>query len=161
VSLVVALVLILVQRRVRKLGDLRREITWTSGGFTGGRSPGLKGLGREFEAKFFNERDVDLALWDIRLEFYKGGECAARFSLNFADNTNRDAVRVLNLPSRIAISRTMEMVIERETWDLVNPTVRLLKQADKAEFVGVIPGGEEIREELQGELPPWPRAGEE
>jgi len=35
-----------------------------------------------------------------------------------------------------------------------------LKEADKAEFVRGIPGGEEIREKLKGEPPPWPQAGE-
>jgi hypothetical protein len=164
VSLIVAVVLMFVQRLLRTLGELRREVTWTSGGFTGGRSPGRKGVGREFEAKFCNTRDVDIALWDIRLEFYKGSERTARLSLNFADDPNRSPVRVLNLPSKIAISRTMEMVVEGDTWDAVNPTLRLLKEANRAEFVGVIPGGEEIREEireeLKGEPPPWPRAGE-
>jgi hypothetical protein len=159
VSLAVSVVVLFVQRLLRERGELHPEVAWTSGGFTGGRS-GRKGLGREFEVKFFNNRDVDLALWDIRLEFYKGSERTIRLSLNFADDPNRSLVRVLNLPSRIAISRTMEMVVEGDSWDAVNPTLRLLKEADRAEFVGVIPGGEEIREKLKGEPPSWPRAGQ-
>lgn len=149
VSLVVAVVLLFVQRYLRERGGLNPEITWTQGGHSMGES-----VRREFEVKFFNARDVDVALWDIRLEFYKEGRRTASLEPNFAGTPG--PVRVLNLPSRVAIVREMGVEIKRDTLEAVRQEVLPLIEADKAVFRGVIPGGEEIREDLKGEPPPWP-----
>jgi hypothetical protein len=61
-------------------------------------------------------------------------------------------VRVLNLPSRVDISRTMGVTVEKQTLDEARAVLRPMRGADKAVFVGVIPGGEEVR----AEQAPWP-----
>jgi hypothetical protein len=147
VSLVVAVVLLFVQRYLRQRGELHPEARWVRGGYSRGESER-----REFEVKFFNERDVNVALWEIRLEFYEGGKRTAYLKPDFAGDSGRGPVGVLNLPSRVAIARTMGVTVEEDTLEAARETLRPLRQAESAWFVGVIPGGEEVRVRL----PPWP-----
>lgn len=50
------------------------------GGFSLGESER-----REFQVRFFNERDVDVGLWEARLEFYEGNQIFADPVPDFAD----------------------------------------------------------------------------
>lgn len=62
---------------------------------------------------------------------------------------------MLNLPSRVDISRTMGVTVEKQTLDEARAVLRPMRGADKAVFVGVIPGGEEVRaEQAPGQASP-------
>jgi hypothetical protein len=101
-----------------------------------------------------NQKDVYTALWEIRLEFHKGGERVGNPLTCYLTDSN-EAVRFLNLPSRVSIVREMHIQISASNLDELKDMLRPLAEADGAEFVGAIPGGEEIRQELKG-TPKWP-----
>jgi hypothetical protein len=149
VSLVVAVVLLFVQRYLREHGEIYREVSWTIPLRTGS-----KNLEHGFEGRFVNQKDVDTALWEIRLEFHKGGERVGNPLTCYLTDSN-EAVRFLNLPSRVSIVREMHIQISASNLDELKDMLRPLAEADGAEFVGAIPGGEEIRQELKG-TPKWP-----
>jgi hypothetical protein len=142
-SLVVSVVVLFVQHSLREHGELRREAAWTRGGFSRGESER-----REFEVRFYNERDVTVALWDIRLEVYEEGKLTAKVVPEFADDLGRGLVDVLNLPSRVGIVRRMGVTVERQTIEEVREALRPLREAENVVLVGVMPGGEEVRTQL-------------
>jgi hypothetical protein len=148
-SLVVAVVVLLVQRYLRERGEIYREIYWTTPLLTGSRQV-FHGL----ECKFENQKDVNTSLWDIRLEFHKDGKRVGNpLTCYFSDT--KEPLYVLNLPSRVAVVLRMEIRIEGDTLDAVKDILRPFVEADGAVFVAEIPGGEEFRQELGGR-PTWP-----
>jgi hypothetical protein len=148
-GLVVAVVVLFVQRYLRERGEIYREIYWTTPLLTGSRQV-FHGL----ECKFENQKDVNTALWDIRLEFHKDGMRVGNpLTCYFSDT--KEPLYVLNLPSRVAVVLRMEIRIEGDTLDAVKDILRPFVEADGAVFVAEIPGGEEFRQELGGR-PTWP-----
>jgi hypothetical protein len=124
------------ERYVRQFGALRCDIdAWTGAQHA---SPGVP-EDRIFEVNFFNEKDVDLALWDVRLEFAQGNEEPERVSLRFADTG--EWVSVLNLPSRVAVSRSMRVTAG-------GPVLERARRANQVRFVGIVPGGKEFGKDL-------------
>jgi hypothetical protein len=101
-SLAVSVLVLYLQRRWRERGELHPEVTWIPGGSS---------VEKYFEAKFHNKRDVGVSLWNIRLEFYKEGTRTACKLPTLAGESGTGPVGVLNLPSHIGISRTMEVKV--------------------------------------------------
>jgi hypothetical protein len=129
------------ERWVRSWGDVLYTIdswrAWTSGGET---------EERQIDVTFLNEKDLNAVVWDIWVEFYKEGQEPIRPQLTFADDISRGPVGVVNLPPRLAVSRTISL-------QLSGDDLRAAKEADRAEFVAtILPGVGEKREELR---PPW------
>jgi hypothetical protein len=148
-SLVVAVVVLFVQRYLRERGGIYREIYWTTPLLTGSTQV-FHGL----ECKFENQKDVNTSLWDIRLEFHKDGMRVGNpLTCYFSDT--KEPLYLLNLPSHVAVVLRMEIRIEGDTLDAVKDILRPFVEADGAVFVAGIPGGEEFRQELGGR-PTWP-----
>src|SRR5829696_6756568 len=66
-----------------------------------------------------------------------------------------EPIEILNHPYRVAIMRDMTIRVEGANLDELKEIMRCLELADGAAFVGVIAGGEEVRQELGGS-PTWP-----
>jgi hypothetical protein len=54
----------------RRRGEVRREVSAWAGGTTG---TGGDTEWRTFDMRFFNDRDVNIALWDLQVEYYREG----------------------------------------------------------------------------------------
>jgi hypothetical protein len=77
---------------LREHGEIYREVSWTIPFRTGSSNNVEHG----FEGRFVNQKDVDTALWEIRLEFHKGGERVGNPLTCYLTDSN-EAVRFLNL----------------------------------------------------------------
>ena len=131
-----------IQRLLRERGEVRCFVRAWSNATTGGE----REL-RAFEMRFFNEKDVSIALWDVKVEFHKNDESPITvFPLGGAYGTPGYGARFssLNLPSRVAVDYPMYMEVGEEN-------LQKLKDSERVEFVGTIPGGEVFRKEL----PSW------
>lgn len=123
--------------RRRRRGEVRREVrAWTGG------STGTVSESRVFEVRFFNDRDVNISLWDAQVECYRGDELTASIATQQASRRN-EKVRPIDLESRKSVYVTMEVEAEGEM-------LSILKNSDRLEFVAMtVPGGEKVRESLR------------
>ncbi len=97
-----------------------------------------------FEVRFFNDRDVNISLWDAEVECYRGGELIDSFPPRPAGRRGHE-VGPIDLESRKSVFVAMELEAEGEM-------LSILKSADRLEFVATtIPGGEQVRKSL----PAW------
>jgi hypothetical protein len=130
-----------VQRWLRERGELRCSVrAWTNA------TAGTEREERSFELQFFNEKDVNLALWDIKVKFYKPGEPPVTRIPKAVPGTigAGSTVSSLNLPSRVTTDYALVVKANEETQ-------AQLKASDRAEFVGTFPGGEGFT----CEMPAW------
>jgi hypothetical protein len=130
-----------VQRLLRERGEVRcfvRAWTYPRGG--------TERESRSFEIRFFNEKDVSLALWDIKVKFHKKGEEPIRLVPlgGLGTSGSGSPFSSLNLPSRVPTDYAMEL-------EATGDTLQRLKASERAEFFGIIPGGEVF----SCEMPTW------
>lgn len=105
----------------------------------------------QFDVKFLNEKELPVVVWEMGMEFYKGEQPLEEWACPtalFADEGtgNRGRVGPVNLPPRVAVTRTISLVSGRED------KRQELGRADRAVFVANISGAKDKREEL---TPPW------
>ena len=146
---------LLVEYRLRRRGEvLTQARAWT--GF--GRGD-WSFWGQTFEVRFFNNRDVNISLWDARVEFYRGGNLLNSIPTQRTDGTG-DEVGPIDLESRKSVY--LEMLVlpnlaemeeaydeQAETSDLIEKIRARLGNADRVEFVATtIPGRQEVRKPL-------------
>jgi hypothetical protein len=137
---------LVVEHRLRRRGEVRieqRSWLWDR------RIPSHQ---RMFEVRFFNDRDVNISLWDARVEFYRGAELldslpAFKAFATLIDDAGRpvegEEVGPIDLESRTSVYRQMEVHAESDEM------LERLKSADRVEFVATtIPGGGQVRKAL-------------
>jgi hypothetical protein len=116
-----------------------REVRAWNGGSTGGPSES-----RVFDARFFNDRDVNISLWDAEVACYRGGQLIDSFPPRPAGRRGHE-VGPIDLESRKSVYMSLELEVEGEG-------LSLLKESDRLEFVATtIPGGKRVRKAL----PTW------
>lgn len=103
------------ERWVRSWGEVRCEIAdWTINvGALAGPEESL------LEVRFLNEKELPVVVWELRMEFYKGGEpleAWAHPTTQFVDEVTgrRSPLGPVNLPPRVAVSRTISLAAGRE-----------------------------------------------
>jgi hypothetical protein len=147
-GLIASTVALFVQRRLREHGEVICEVSaWTDA--YAGRDPRFDYYEepepdeyveiRYFRVRFHNQKDVSIALWDIKVEFSKEGK--EQISLEPWLTGSNPEVEPLNLPSREAMY--LDLKVQAESDDK-----QRVKEADKAELVMTVAGGGELRKEL-------------
>jgi hypothetical protein len=133
------------QRLLRERGKLRCSVrAWTNA------RGGTEREERSFNISFFNEKDVNLALWDIKVKFHKESAKEREYPItlvprgDYGTSGAGSPFSSLNLPSRVSIDYAMFLRASETTQER-------LKASDRGEFVGVLPGGEVFT----CELPSW------
>jgi hypothetical protein len=105
---------------------------------------------RQLEVTFLNGKELNVAVLDMRVEFYKGGkplEAWTQPGLAFVEDFGpRRPIGPVNLTPGLAVPRTISVIADRKDKQ------RALTTADRAEFVASVSSGEEIRRELSD---PW------
>ncbi len=137
-ALIASQVALFVQRRLREQGEVICQLSaWNDGG------DARPGEYRIFEARFYNKKDVSIALWDFKAEFseFEGGEERVSLELRRAEAGRSFELEPLNLLSREAIY--LDLVVVADGDDL-----QRVREANKAELVMTVVGGEELRKEL-------------
>jgi hypothetical protein len=141
------------ERWVRRVGEVRCTVDKWYPQQTGPRpGGGATAQERRLQVTFLNRKEMPVIVWEMRVEFYKGGEPLeewARPSVQFVDvptgqSSPQDPV---NLPPYVPVTRTIS-VTPVDT----HQKLRALEEADRAEFVANLLGAEDKREELS---PPW------
>jgi hypothetical protein len=137
---------LVVEDRLRRKGEIRRKVRAWADGYTGG--PGGNPEGRGFEVRFFNDRDVNIALWDPKVEFYEG---RTLLEAPTPRRGFRDAPPVrpmIDLPSRTSVSESLYVEAD-------GALLERYKRADRVKFVAtVVPSGERLSEDLRT-WDPW------
>jgi len=89
----------------------------------------LRGLTeyRSFEVRFFNNKDVNIALWDPEAEFYEEGKLIDALPVKDAQGTN-PPVGPIDLPSRHSVY--IPMIVEAD-----GELLKKLKGSDRGRFV--------------------------
>ena len=129
----------LLEDRRRRRGEVRREVRAWSGGSTGTVSES-----RVFEVRFFNDRDVNVALWDVQVEHYREGRRTGYIVPRPAGRPEAE-VEPIDLESRKSVYMELELEAEGEE-------LSLLKEADEIKFVAtMMPSGESVSKDL----PTW------
>ena len=116
---------LVVEYLLRRRGELRREIRGWTGGRTGGRSEY-----RSFEVRLFNDKDVNIALWDAEAEFYEKDKLIDALPPKEAQGTN-PPVGPIDLPSRCSVY--IQMIVEAD-----GELLEKLKRSDRGRFVATI-----------------------
>src|SRR5215211_3532875 len=142
------------ERWVRRWGAVRCEIDWqVARGASSVDSPGgVQVEERHLQVTFRNEKDLPVTVLEMGVVFYKGGKPIEEWARPdvkvFDERGETSPVSLVNLPSHIAVLRKISVTPERD-----NPFKRrVLEEADRAEFVAIIVGARDKREELS---PPW------
>jgi hypothetical protein len=123
-----------VARHLRTQGELHSEISAWTGSDVGAFKEEL-----HFEAKFFNEKEVGVALWDICVVFCSGVE--ELVSLKPKLTADGHVVDMLNIPSRVPMSWTMGIQVK-------GAPLLAVRKADKVEFRGRFPGGQPFKKDM-------------
>jgi hypothetical protein len=124
----------------RRRGDVTFQVSasWLDG------SPGHDSESRWFEVRFFNDRDVNVALWDVQVEYYQGGEFIDTLIPYLAAEPEAEA-EPIDLESRRSVYRSLVLTAE-------GAELTRLKNADEIKFVATMkPTGEK----LSKSLPTW------
>jgi hypothetical protein len=130
----------------RRRGEVRREVrawvdeTTNTAGDTETRT---------FDMRFFNDRDVNIALWDVRVECYREGSLIRtifpRPLVHQPPPWAPDEVEPIDLESRKSVYVTLQLEAEGEELSLV-------KSADQLQFVAtMMPDDEKVSKRL----PAW------
>jgi hypothetical protein len=107
--------------------------------------PGGNPEGRGFDIRFFNDRDVNISLWDPRVEFSEKGRLVEPPMVPTTGPRGGTEIGPIDLPSRTSVSVTMHVAADGER-------LARLKRADRVRFVAiVVPTGEKLSEDLR----PW------
>ena len=124
----------------RRRGEIRREVRAWVGGSVGGDVEE-----RHFEVRFFNDRDVNIALWDPKVEFYEGESLIGRLAPQQSASQPPwwTPAGPIDLPSRTSVYKVMKVAA-------VGELLEQLKRSDRATFVAtVVPGGRQLVEPLR------------
>jgi hypothetical protein len=131
--------------RRRRRGEVRREVNaWA--GWTTSTSGDTET--RNFEMRFFNDRDVNIALWDVQVEYYREGSLIGTIvprstSGGTGTGLGPGEVEPIDLESRKSVYVSLQLVAEGEELSLV-------KSADQLQFVAtMMPGDEKISKPLR------------
>lgn len=131
---------LVVQDRLRRRGEVRREVRAWVGGTGGGETEE-----RHFEVRFFNNRDVNIALWDSKVEFYEGESLIESLTpeVTVSERPFWTAVGPIDLPSRTSVYKVMRVEAGGDLLEKCRGVARL-------RFVAtVVPGGEQLVEPLR------------
>lgn len=135
---------LVVEDRLRRRGEVRREVRAWVGGQTGGISES-----RVFEVRFFNDRDVNISLWDVKVEFYDGKELIASLPPKESAGTS-PPVGPVDLPSRRSVFITMMVEADSEL-------LEKLRRSDRSTLVATVtPGGKKVSNALRAWDPMYP-----
>jgi hypothetical protein len=133
--------------RRRRRGEVRREISaWVEGTTnTAGDTET-----RTFDMRFFNDRDVNIALWDVQVEYYREGSLIGTIIRRPAPVPQPppgppEEVEPIDLESRKSVYTSLQLVAEGEE-------LSLLKSADQLQFVATMMPDEE---KVSKPLPAW------
>jgi hypothetical protein len=131
----------------RRRGEVRREVrawadeTTNTAGDTETRT---------FDMRFFNDRDVNIALWDVKVECYREGSLIDTIfprpgPVPQPMPTPPEEVEPIDLESRKSVYMSLQLVAEGEELSLV-------KSADQLQFVAtMMPDDEKVSKPL----PAW------
>ena len=131
--------------RRRRRGEVRREVNAWAGWAT---STSGDTETRNFEMRFFNDRDVNIALWDVQVEYYREGSLIGTIvprstSGGTGTGLGPGEVEPIDLESRKSVYVSLQLVAEGEKLSLV-------KSADQLQFVAtMMPGEEKISKPLR------------
>lgn len=138
VGLVAGLV---VEHFLRRRGKVRREVRSWTGGSRGGRTES-----RAFEATFFNDKDVNVALWNPRVEFHEGGRLVASVVPMVR---NQGPSGPIDLPSRTSVEVTLNL-------DASGDDLSLYRSAHRLTFAAaVVPRGLLMERKVVEPLKRW------
>jgi hypothetical protein len=133
--------------RRRRRGEVRREVdAWA--GWTTSTSGDTET--RNFNMRFFNDRDVNIALWDVKVECYREGSLIDTIfprpgPVPQPMPTPPEELEPIDLESRKSVYVSLQLVAEGEELSLV-------KSADQLQFVAtMMPGDEKVSKPL----PAW------
>jgi hypothetical protein len=122
----------------RRRGEVRREVSaWVEATTnTAGDTET-----RTFDMRFFNDRDVNVALWDVKVECYREGSLLDTIDPRPVPPQHMpvpDEVEPIDLESRKSVYVSLQLVAEGEELSLV-------KSADQLQFVAtMMPGHEKV-----------------
>jgi hypothetical protein len=131
----------------RRRGEVRREVrAWVeeTTSTTGDTET------RTFDMRFFNDRDVNIALWDVKVECYREGSLIDTIfprpgPVPQPMPTPPEELEPIDLESRKSVYISLELVAEGEE-------LSLLKSADQLQFVAtMMPDDEKVSKPL----PAW------
>jgi hypothetical protein len=118
----------------------RRRVHCEVDAWTGAENPSYGAPEvRHFATTFYNNKDVALALWDVRMEFVPADGDPE--SVKLRNTSAGDQVDVFNLPPRMAVSEVMQVTAGGET-------LHKIKHARALRFAGTFPGGKEFSKDL-------------
>ncbi|MBD0328275.1 MAG: hypothetical protein ICV68_17790 [Pyrinomonadaceae bacterium] len=101
--------------------------------------------GRRFDLRLFNDRDVNVSLWDPKVEFYKDGKLVEPPMVPLTQFHAPEESGPIDLPSRTTVLVAMHL-------EEAGERLARLKLADRIRFVAtVVPRGGQ----LSGDLPLW------
>jgi hypothetical protein len=130
--------------RRRRRGEVRREVdAWA--GWTTSTSGDTET--RNFNMRFFNDRDVNIALWDVQVEYYREGSLIGTIvprstSSDTGTGLGPGEVEPIDLESRKSVYLSLQLVAEGEELSLV-------KSADQLQFVATLmPDDEKVSKSL-------------
>ena len=130
----------------RRRGEVRREVS--SGWVKETTSTTGDTETRTFDLRFFNDRDVNIALWDVQVECYREGSLIGTIVPRPVPPQHMpvpEEVEPIDLESRKSVYISLELVAEGEELPLV-------KSADKLQFVAtMMPDDEKVSKPL----PAW------
>jgi hypothetical protein len=142
---------VLADRR-RRRGEVRQEVrAWVEETTSTSGAPET----RIFDMRFFNDRDVNIALWNVKVECYREGSLLDTISPRPVPTpqsmpTPPDEVEPIDLESRKSVYVSLQLVAEGEELSLV-------KSADQLQFVAtMMPDDEKVSKPL----PAWDDLGE-
>jgi hypothetical protein len=104
---------------------------------------------RTFDIRFFNDRDVNTALWDVKVECYREGSLVRTLvprpgSVSQPMPTLPEEVEPIDLESRKSVYISLELVAEGEE------ELSLVKSADQLQFVAtMMPDDEKVSKSLR------------
>jgi hypothetical protein len=130
----------------RRRGKVRREVSAWVGETT---STSGDTETRIFDMRFFNDRDVNIALWDVQVEYYREGSLIGTIVPRPAPvpqpmPTPPDEVEPIDLESRKSVYVSLQLVAEGEE-------LSLAKSADQLQFVAtMMPDDEKVSKPLPG-----------
>ena len=122
------------QRSLRERGEVDCEVAELARSMTSSQT-----VSYSFRVRFFNNKDVAVGLWHLRVVFPSQDGQEEPFTPMVLGTGTPSMFSELDLPSRVSVSRTLE--ITSETTLLPGLIVGLLDNPRKAELRGVFTGG--------------------
>jgi hypothetical protein len=130
----------------RRRGEVRREVrAWVEE--TTSTTGDIET--RTFDMRFYNDRDVNVALWDVQVEYYREGsliDTVIPRPVPHPMPTPSEEVEPIDLESRKSVYVSLQLVAEGEE-------LSLLKSADQLLFVAtMMPDDEKVSKPLPGTI---------